>query len=87
MAKSLYPSAMTQHQNTPNSPSDDDHTPPPAMGGADLGLNFIISILLCAGAGYGLDKWLGTLPLFMLIGCVLGFAAGLYVIWIKIKKT
>jgi|GEM_PF-1513984 len=58
---------------------------PPTLGGIDLGLNFIVSILLCAGAGYGLDVWLNTLPLFMLLGCFLGFAAGLYVIWQKLN--
>lgn len=76
---------MTQH----NSPKPDTEQPenisPPAMGGIDLGLNFIVSILLCAGAGYGLDVWLNTLPLFMLLGCFLGFAAGLYVIWQKLN--
>lgn len=63
-----------------------DNAPPPAMGGFDLGLNFIVSILLCSGAGFALDKWLGTLPLFMLVGMLLGFAAGLYVIWQKIQR-
>lgn len=66
-------------------PETEENTPPPAFGGMDLGINFIVSILLCAGGGYALDKWLGTLPLFMLIGCLLGFAAGFYVIWQKIN--
>lgn len=62
-----------------------EEVPPSAFGGFDLGLNFIISILICAGGGYWLDKWLGTLPLFMLVGSLLGFVAGLYVIWQKFK--
>jgi len=71
---------------TLQSQQSEEDTPPPAMGGFDLVLNFIISILLCAGAGCGLDKWLGTLPLFLLLGCVLGFAAGLYVLWSKLQQ-
>lgn len=59
----------------------------PAMGGFDLGLNFMVSILLCGGVGYGVDRWLGSLPWGMLIGFVLGFCAGLYVIWKKIQKA
>lgn len=72
----------TQHPH--NNSTDDDA--PPAMSGFDLGLNFIVSILLCAGGGFALDKWLNTLPLFMLLGFFFGFAAGLYVIWQKIKS-
>ena len=33
-------------------------------------------IVVGAGMGYGLDKLFGTLPIFLVILCLLGFAAG-----------
>lgn len=71
-------------QSPPNTPQEETEKHP-NMSGADLGLNFIISILICAAGGYGLDNLLNTPPLFMLLGFFLGFAAGMYVIWQKIK--
>ena len=33
------------------------------------------------GGGLVVDNWLGTLPLFTLIGVVLGIGAAMYTIW------
>lgn len=41
-----------------------------------LGLTFALSILLFFGLGYKLDQYLGTLPLFALIGAFLGGVGG-----------
>lgn len=41
-----------------------------------LGLELVVAVLIGAGGGYWLDQKLGTLPLFLLIGFVLGSAAG-----------
>ena len=38
------------------------------------------------GGGYGLDRWLGTSPLFLIAGFFIGFAAGLYNLMRQIKK-
>jgi ATP synthase protein I len=41
-----------------------------------LGSEFIAAILVGAGAGYLLDRWLNTGPWLMLIMLLIGFAAG-----------
>lgn len=41
-----------------------------------LGLTFALAILLFFGLGYKLDRVLGTLPLFSLIGAFLGGIGG-----------
>jgi ATP synthase protein I len=37
-------------------------------------------------AGFFVDRWLGTLPLFMLVGLVLGFVASLFYVYRVIKN-
>jgi F0F1-type ATP synthase assembly protein I len=37
-------------------------------------------------AGFFVDRWLGTLPLFMLVGLVLGFVASLFYVYRAIKN-
>ena len=55
---------------------------PPSMGLAfDLGLRLGISVILGLGGGLLLDAWLGTSPIFTLVGMVLGIAAAMYTIW------
>jgi len=36
----------------------------------------VLSIVMGAGLGYALDRWLGTGPWLFLVGFVLGVAAG-----------
>lgn len=47
----------------------------------DLGMRLGISVILGLAAGLALDGWLGTSPLFTLLGVVLGIAAAMYTIW------
>ncbi len=47
----------------------------------DLGLRLGISVILGLGGGLVVDNWLRTLPLFTLIGVVLGIGAAMYTIW------
>ncbi len=42
----------------------------------ELPFTLVGAILLAGGAGYLLDRWLHTKPLFMLVLGVLGFIAG-----------
>lgn len=44
---------------------------------AGLGLQFGFTVALLSLGGYALDRWAGTLPLFLLVGVALGFAGGL----------
>ncbi|HET7521129.1 MAG TPA: AtpZ/AtpI family protein [Candidatus Limnocylindria bacterium] len=47
----------------------------------DLGLRLGISVILGLGGGLLLDNWLHTIPIFTLIGMVLGIGAAMYTIW------
>ncbi len=49
-----------------------------ALGkGIRIASELLAALLLAGALGYGLDRLIGTLPLFMLIGLFLGFAAGI----------
>jgi F0F1-type ATP synthase assembly protein I len=70
--------------------SDDDARRPtrpdtsrPANWGIafDLGLRLGISVIAGLGGGLLLDNWLHTIPIFTLIGMVLGIGAAMYTIW------
>lgn len=43
----------------------------------ELPFLFVIAVLLGGGAGYFVDRWLHTKPIFLLIFGLVGFAAGL----------
>ena len=43
-----------------------------------IGVEFIAAFGLCVGGGYWLDRALGTLPAFTLVGLGVGFAAAMY---------
>lgn len=45
---------------------------------------FIIGVFMAGG--YGLDRLFGTLPLFLLLGIVVGFAAALFYLFFQLKK-
>ena len=44
---------------------------------AGLGLQFGFSVALLSLGGYALDRWAGTLPLFLIVGVALGFTGGM----------
>ena len=46
-----------------------------------LGLQLLVSFCIFTGLGYWLDRKLGTLPLFMLLGLAIGFAGGTYSVY------
>ncbi len=45
-----------------------------------VGLEFVVALCAFGAIGYGLDRWLGTLPWGLLAGLAVGFAAGLYLL-------
>jgi ATP synthase protein I len=52
--------------------------PDAALGiGARSGIEFVAAIVVSAGIGFLLDRWLHTTPLLLLVLLALGFAAGL----------
>jgi F0F1-type ATP synthase assembly protein I len=60
-------------------------TPPPRPPnwalGLDLGIRLGVSVAIGLGGGLLLDNWLGTRPIFTLIGMVLGIGAAMVTIW------
>ena len=57
------------------------HPPPNWTLGLDLGIRLGVSVAIGLGAGLLLDNWLGTRPIFTLIGMVLGIGAAMVTIW------
>lgn len=51
-----------------------------------LGFTFVFVIGLFVAAGYVVDRFLSTLPLFLLLGIVVGFMVGMYYVYAAIKK-
>ncbi|MEO0515073.1 MAG: AtpZ/AtpI family protein [Planctomycetota bacterium] len=49
-----------------------------SMAGA--GLEMAAGIGLFAGIGYGIDRWLGSLPWGTVVGALLGMTAGMYLL-------
>ena len=47
----------------------------------DLGVRLGLSVVIGVGAGVLLDNWLGTRPIFILIGMLVGIGAAMYSIW------
>jgi F0F1-type ATP synthase assembly protein I len=56
--------------------------------GRSIALGFTLLLILVAfgGLGFLADTLLGTLPLFLLLGLVAGFALGLYYMYITLKN-
>jgi F0F1-type ATP synthase assembly protein I len=46
-------------------------------------VELVSAVLLYGGLGWLLDRWLGTDPWLMGAGVLVGFAAGLYLVWIR----
>jgi ATP synthase protein I len=51
-----------------------------------LGFAFILILGVLATAGYFVDRLLGTLPLFLLVGLGAGFAGALYYVYLALKR-
>ncbi len=58
----------------------------PAMGsswgvGARVGVELLAALVVGLAIGWGLDRWLHTLPLFLVIFVLLGGVAGIFNVW------
>jgi len=49
------------------------------------GFQFAFAILLFLGGGVLLDRWLGTRPVFTLLGVVIGLGAGMYAFLLRVS--
>jgi ATP synthase protein I len=43
-----------------------------------MGLQFAVTLCVFAFLGYWLDGWLGTLPIFLIVGVFVGFFGGTF---------
>jgi F0F1-type ATP synthase assembly protein I len=51
-----------------------------------MSVELIAAILTWGGIGWLVDRWLGTEPVLFGIGVMIGFAAGLYLVWYRSGK-
>jgi ATP synthase protein I len=49
--------------------------------GMRVGVELVSALVVAVAIGYGLDRWLHTLPLFLVIFVVLGGVAGVMNVW------
>jgi F0F1-type ATP synthase assembly protein I len=51
-----------------------------------VGVEMVTAVLLWAGLGWLVDRWLGTDPWFLAIGAIVGNVAGIYLIWLHAQR-
>lgn len=56
------------------------------LKGIQLGYGFLGALLAGTALGYFADRWLGSAPWGLLIGIVLGFASGLYGLYVALQR-
>lgn len=52
-----------------------------ASAATGLGCSVVVALLICVLGGIFLDQWLGTEPIFTLVGVVLGLATAGYLLY------
>jgi ATP synthase protein I len=80
----------------PNSPPDSEDSPQPQPPGPTLGtgavefltlgLTLAVTVLVGGALGYLIDRWLGTSPIFTLVGLVVGIAAAVVTAISRVRK-
>lgn len=71
----------------PNTDSNGGNTSGGYARFVGLGFTFVFVIGLFIALGYGVDWLLGTLPLFLLLGMVVGLGAALYYLFVRLKDV
>ena len=51
-----------------------------------IGFTLVAILALLSGIGFLVDRLLGTIPLFLLVGLFAGFAGGLYYVYVVLNK-
>lgn len=49
--------------------------------GLRVGIELVSALVVAVAIGYGLDRWFGTMPIFIAIFTLLGGAAGVLNVW------
>jgi ATP synthase protein I len=79
--------ALEREELATNKPLASDSLDMSGMAyGMRMAMEFIGGTLVGFGMGFGLDYWLGTSPLFILIFTLLGFGAGMLNIYRFVNK-
>lgn len=67
-------------------PPDDDSSSPGAAEFAGIGLANAVCIFGGGALGWLVDRWLGTLPAFVLLGMVSGIVLGITGTYQRVRK-
>lgn len=51
-----------------------------------MGVELIAAILTWTAIGWVADRWLGTGPWLLVVGALIGNAAGIYLIWLRSER-
>ena len=51
-----------------------------------LGCMFAAAVMVFLAGGWLLDRWLGTLPVFMTLGALVGAAMATFSIWRRLRE-
>ncbi len=68
------------------SPPPDPPSAPAAVELLTLGLTVAAALAVCVAAGFAVDRWLGTQPLFTVVGLVVGLGAAATIAVTRIRK-
>jgi ATP synthase protein I len=71
--------ARARYDHAHDHAADDGKTIPQnaaARRALRAGTDLVAAVIVGAGMGYGIDRWLGTLPFGMIVLTLLGFVAG-----------
>jgi F0F1-type ATP synthase assembly protein I len=67
-------------------PSGDDKPQLSAFTFAQLGMVNAASLLAGFGIGWLVDTWLGTIPIFIFVGLLIGAGCGVYATYHRIRR-
>lgn len=54
--------------------------------GTAISMQLLSGIVIWGGGGWLLDRWLDTTPWLFGVGVLLGFGAGLYLVWLRSEE-
>jgi ATP synthase protein I len=82
------PGSPSSRPRSPRPPSsrEDRVLGPGAVEFLTLGLTVAVTLVVCAGIGFVVDRWLGTSPWFTLVGVVLGIAAAVMLTVSRVRR-
>jgi F0F1-type ATP synthase assembly protein I len=80
---------MEEATPQPDPDSEPTGQPSVARGAVEfmtLGLSAAMALVVEGGLGYLLDRWIGTTPLFTLLGVALGLVTAISMVRVRVRK-